>query len=115
MSYILDHMNATLGEFELTILLSVVRLGADAYGARIRRDASARARREYVVGAVYSTLQRLEDKGFVSSVMSDPTPVRGGRAKRCFRLTVPGERALRDASEARQRLWSGLGAEWKTS
>ena len=63
-------------------------------------------------GAVYTTLQRLESKGLVESWVSDPTPVRGGRAKRCFAVTAAGERAIRDARATLRRLWSGRGLRW---
>src|ERR687890_694621 len=87
----------SLGEFELAVLLCVSLLGDDAYGASVRRSVSARLDRECSVGAVYTTLQRLEDKGLVESWVSDPTPVRGGRAKRCFAVTAAGTRVIPDA------------------
>jgi PadR family transcriptional regulator PadR len=97
------------GEFELAVLISVSLLGDDAYGVAVREAVSERLGRDCAIGAVYTTLQRLEDKGFVTSWMSDPTPVRGGRAKRCFALTAAGTRAIRGAQAAARRLWSGAG------
>jgi len=96
----------SLGEFELVVLLAVSRLGDDAYGLRIQRDVSAMRRREYAVGAIYTTLQRLEVKGLVVSSMSDPLPVRGGRSRRQYQLTAAGTRALRAARTLAARLWS---------
>lgn len=101
-----------LGEFELAVLLCVHHLGDDAYGASVRRAVSQRLDRDCSVGAVYTTLQRLEDKGLVESWTSDPTPMRGGRAKRCFSVTAAGTRAIRDAQATVRRLWSGHGLRW---
>jgi DNA-binding PadR family transcriptional regulator len=98
----------SLGELELAALLSVIRLRDDAYGASIRRDLSERAKRDYSVGAIYTTLQRLEDKGLLSSSMTEPTAVRGGRAKRRFQLTAPGHAAVTHARELRAAFWSGV-------
>ncbi|HVE77550.1 MAG TPA: PadR family transcriptional regulator [Gemmatimonadaceae bacterium] len=100
-----------LGDLELAVLLSVARLGDDAYGGSVRRDVSQRAGHDYSVGAVYTTLQRLEDKGFLRSWMGEPTPVRGGRARRCFRVTATGARALERAREVRNALWRGVDPE----
>ena len=99
-----------IGELELACLLSVARNGDDAYGAVVRRDLSARASRDYAVGAIYTTLQRLEDKALVSSEMSEPTAVRGGRAKRCYRVTTAGSKALRRERELASALWKGVPA-----
>ena len=101
--------SASLGALELTVLLSVARLGEDAYGLSVRRDVSARTRRDYSVGAIYTTLQRLEDKGFVSSRTTDPLPVRGGRARRHYEMTAAGRRALRDAQRITASIWDALG------
>lgn len=98
---------------ETAILLAVVHLGEDAYGAAVRRDVSARRGREYAVGAIHTTLQRLEDKGLLISWMGDPLPVRGGRARRYFRLTAAGADAINHARTAARQLWqaSDLGLE----
>lgn len=102
-------MTSTLGNLEFTTLLAVAQLGDnDAYGAAVRRQVSARVGRAYSIGAIYTTLQRLEDKGLVRSRISDPTPVRGGRAKRCFSLTAPGRLALRAGARERERLLQDL-------
>lgn len=99
----------TLGTLELTTLLAVARLGGDAYGVPIRRDLAARTGRDYSVGAVYTTLQRLEDKGLLTSRASDPLPVRGGRSRRHFTLTGAGTRAIRDAERHAASIWAGVG------
>jgi DNA-binding PadR family transcriptional regulator len=90
-------MSTSIGRLELAALLAVARLGDDAYGLAIRRDLSERANRDYSVGAVYTTLQRLEDKGLLKSRTTAPLPVRGGRARRQFTLTGGGKNALREA------------------
>ncbi|HEX7242372.1 MAG TPA: helix-turn-helix transcriptional regulator [Longimicrobiaceae bacterium] len=103
-------MNDTpLGPLELTVLLSVARLGDDAYGLAIRRDLAARTGRDYSVGAIYTTLGRLEAKGLIASRMTEPLPVRGGRARREFRLTGAGESALREAERVTASVWAGVG------
>ncbi|HVX42100.1 MAG TPA: helix-turn-helix transcriptional regulator [Gemmatimonadaceae bacterium] len=101
--------SGALGQLELTILLAVARLDADAHGLAIRRDISARTKHDYSVGAVYTTLQRLENKGLLSSFTSDPLPVRGGRSRRHFQLTTAGRRAIRDAERRAASLWAGIG------
>lgn len=96
------------GSLELTILLAVARLGGDAFGAEIRRDLAERTGREHSIGAVYTTLQRLEDKGLLRSASSEPIPVRGGRSRRCFALTGAGARALQEAQAQTASVWSGV-------
>ena len=97
-----------LGEFEHIVLLAVLRLGDDAYGVPIRHEIERRTGRAPTVGALYRTLDRLEDKGFVSSAFSDPTPERGGRSKRYFKVTPLGLRTLRASHEALSAMWEGL-------
>lgn len=99
----------TLGTLELATLLAVARLQDEAYGLAIRRDLGSRTGRDYSVGAVYTTLQRLEDKGLLTSRHSDPLPVRGGRSRRHFTLTGAGARALRDAERHAALIWAGVG------
>lgn len=103
-------MTPSLGSLELTTLAAVARLGDDAYGLAVRRDVSARTRHDYSVGAIYTTLQRLEAKGLVTSYATDPLPVRGGRSRRQFEITAPGRRALRDAQRVAASVWADLGA-----
>jgi PadR family transcriptional regulator PadR len=108
--YKLTVMAASLGSLELAALLAVVRLGEDgAYGLAVRHDLSERAGRDYSVGAIYTTLQRLEDKGLLASRTSEPLPVRGGRSRRLFRLTGAGSRALREAERQAASMWAGVG------
>jgi DNA-binding PadR family transcriptional regulator len=98
----------TLGEFEQLVLLAIVRLGDDAYGVTIRREIEARTGRDVAIGALYTSLDRLERKGFVASAMSEPTAERGGRSRRHFRLKAAGAAALRQSRERLARMWQGL-------
>ena len=98
----------SLGEFEQLTMLAVARLGEQAYGAAIRQELEDVARRSVSISTVYVTLVRLEKKALVCSTRSDPTPVRGGKAKRYFRLTRAGVAALREARAAANRMWRGL-------
>ena len=82
-------MSAHLGEFEQLLLFALVRLGDDAYGVAIRQEVERRTGRMISAGAVYTALDRLEGRGFVSSRVGDPTPQRGGRRKRHYRLEEP--------------------------
>lgn len=105
--------SALLGTLELSVLLAVSRLGAEAYGLLVRRDLAARTGRDYSVGAVYTTLQRLEKKGLLTSHATDPLPVRGGRSRRHFTLTGAGALALRDAEQHAASIWAGVGASMR--
>ena len=98
----------TLGEFEQQVLLAVWHLGDDAYGVSIRDELEERAGRVVAHGAVYATLVRLEKKGLVASRLADPTPVRGGKAKRYFAITAEGQDAVGEARRTMNRLWDGL-------
>jgi len=82
-----------LGEFEYLLLSAAERLGEDAYGASIRQEIENTAGRPCSIGALYTTLDRLEEKGLIKTWMGDPTPERGGRAKRMVRITAKGIRA----------------------
>jgi len=97
-----------LGEFEQLILLAILRLGDDAYGVTIRAELANRAARTVAPGAMYTALERLETKGLITSRMSDPTPQRGGRAKRYVTVTAAGRKALTRALQAYERLLDGL-------
>ena len=97
-----------LGEFEQLILLAILRLRDDAYGVTIRAELADRAGRTVAPGALYTALERLETKGLIASRMSDPTPQRGGRAKRHVRVTAAGVKALTRAVQAYDRLLDGL-------
>ena len=98
----------TLGTLELAALLAVSRLGEDAYGLAVRQDLGERAGRDYSIGAIYTTLQRLEDKKLLMSRASEPLPVRGGRSRRLFRITAAGARAIRDAERQAASMWEGV-------
>jgi PadR family transcriptional regulator PadR len=101
----------TLGEFEQLVLLAIVRLAPNAYGSTIRMLIEERTGRSVAIGALYTALDRLERKGYVSSSLSDPTPQRGGRAKRYFKLRPAGASALRRSHEALTRMWAGIGPD----
>jgi PadR family transcriptional regulator PadR len=96
-----------LGEFEQLVLLAILRLGDDAYGMRIRQEIIT-AGRSASLGAVYVTLERLEEKGCVSSSVGDPTPERGGRAKKYFQVRASGLVALKHSVNTTASLCEGL-------
>jgi PadR family transcriptional regulator, regulatory protein PadR len=97
-----------LTDFELMILLAILRLDEPAYGVPIAREIEETAGRTVVLAAVYAALDRLEEHGLVTSSLGDPTPERGGRAKRIFTVTRLGVRAVRDTRQALVRLWTGV-------
>jgi DNA-binding PadR family transcriptional regulator len=97
-----------LGEFEQLVLLAVLRLGDSAYAVPIRREIATRARRAPARGAVYVTLDRLEEKGFLDSRLGDPAVERGGRQRRYYRVRPAGVRALEQSWAALRRMWEGL-------
>ena len=99
----------SLGEFEQTVLLAILRLGENAYGVTIRAEIAARTKREPAPGALYTTLDRMEEKELVQSRLGDPTPQRGGRAKRYFTVTKRGRVAVISAQRSYQSLLQGLG------
>ena len=97
-----------LGEFEHVVLLAILRLGDEAYGVTIRNEIQACTGREPAPGALYTTLDRLETKGLLISTLGDPTPQRGGRAKRYVKVSASGMQALNHARTCYLRLWDGL-------
>ncbi len=97
-----------LGEFEQIILLAVVRLAKEAYGMAIRDEIEARTGRDVSIGSVYSALDRMERRGLVGSGLGSPTPERGGRAKRFYRIERPGVVALEDSRTALASLWENV-------
>jgi PadR family transcriptional regulator PadR len=105
---------AVLGEFEQLVLIGIVRLEDEAYGATIRREIEARAARRLSISAVYTTLERLEQKGFVRSWIGEPTAQRGGRRRKYFALQPAGARALRQAYRAYTGMAAGLERRLKT-
>jgi PadR family transcriptional regulator PadR len=90
------------------IMLALARLGEHAYGVPIAREIEDSSGRDVVLGSVYAALERLQKKDFVSSALGEPTPERGGRAKRYFRLTARGSREVRDAQRTLVKLSRGL-------
>src|SRR5580693_7861967 len=103
----------SLGQFEQLVLTAILTLRDDAYGVSIHAKAQELARPKSVsLGAVYVTLDRLEDKGMITSRLSDPTPERGGRAKRCYQLQALGERALQESAVTAKRIWDVTQSVW---
>jgi DNA-binding PadR family transcriptional regulator len=100
--------NDHLGEFEQIVLLAVLRLGDAAYGVPIRQEIELRAKRKVTIGALYATLDRLEAKGYLHSWFADPTPQRGGRSKRYFKLLPAGAKALVRYKAMLDRIWLGV-------
>ena len=97
------------GEFELLVLLAVLRLeGEDAYAVGIVDEIRARTGRKVRRPAVYTALRRLEDKGWVESWMGEPRAERGGKARRLVRVTTAGAEAVREARNALQAIWAGV-------
>jgi PadR family transcriptional regulator len=107
-------MSDHLGEFEQLVLLALVRLGDDAYGVSVQQEIARRTRRDTTFGTVYSTLARLEAKGYTSSTLGDPTPERGGRRKKHFVISASGRRALQRSLRALRTMARGLDATWDT-
>jgi PadR family transcriptional regulator PadR len=107
-------MKHTIGDFEQLILLALVRLGADAYGASIRTEIERRTGRTISAGALYTALDRMEKRGLVISRLGDPTPERGGKRKRLYTLQPTGERALARVYESLRLMAGGLGARLRT-
>lgn len=104
-----------LGEFEHIVVLALLRLGDRAYGVAVRQEIQARTRRDVSIGAVYATLERLQAKGYVKSFRGDPTPERGGRSKRFFRITAKGAAAVNRTQQALQSMTEGLDLDWSYS
>jgi PadR family transcriptional regulator PadR len=99
-----------LGGFENLLLLVILRLDDRAYGVAIRRELLEQAEKDVAIGAIYTGLDRLEKKGFVKSWSGEPTPERGGRAKKFYRVTAQGKKALEETHRAVRRLSIGLEA-----
>jgi PadR family transcriptional regulator, regulatory protein PadR len=103
-----NHKYDPLGEFEALVLMATMRLSNDAYGMRIHREIEERASRRCSFGALYTTLDRLEEKGYVSSRIGEKTAERGGRAKKYFRITAAGSAALKESYSATLHMAQGL-------
>ena len=101
-------MAEVLGTFEQAVLLAILRLADKAYGREILREIETRLEREVAAGAVHATLERLENKGLVSSRLGSGAPIRAGRPRRYYRLESAGVSALNDARAAVDELWRGL-------
>ena len=97
-----------LSTFELMVMLALARLGENAYGVPIAAEIEAHSGRDVLIGSVYAALERLEKKGYAASALGEPTPERGGRAKRYFHLTAKGLRETRDAQRTLVALWRGV-------
>jgi PadR family transcriptional regulator PadR len=104
-------MPAHLGEFEQVLLFALLRLGEEPHGAAIVREIEARTGRRVSPGALYTALERLEQKGLVESWIGDSTPERGGRRRRCYRLLPAGARALRASFAALRSMAAGVSAK----
>ena len=103
-------MAASLGELEQLVLLALLHLGESAYGITVRDEIAERAAQDVPLGSIYNALGRLEAKGLVRAWMGDPTPERGGRRKRHYRVLPQGRRALARSLTAIRRLTAGLHA-----
>ncbi len=102
-----------LGEFEEIVLIAILRLGDNAYGVSIRQLIERETGRSVSIGGIYTTLERLERKGFITSWQGEATAERGGRAKRFFRVEGAGERAFNEAQQARKNIMAGLEPSWQ--
>jgi DNA-binding PadR family transcriptional regulator len=104
-----------LGEFEQLVLLAIIHLGHElkdeVYGVPIVEEIERRTGRQVADAAVYVTLRRLEQKGLVEAWKSDPTPERGGKARRCVKVTAAGRTLLSESRSALDRMWQGLDAK----
>jgi DNA-binding PadR family transcriptional regulator len=107
-------MPRTIGDFEQLILMALIRLGSDAYGVSLRSEIEARTGRAISPGALYTALDRLETRGFVSSRLGDPTPERGGKRKRLYTVQPAGARELARVYESLRLMARGMGARLRT-
>jgi PadR family transcriptional regulator PadR len=98
----------SVSSFELMVLLAVMRLGEGAYGVPVAREIEETTGRSVALAAIYAALQRLEEKGLVSSALGEPTASRGGRAKRFFRVTGKGVKEVRDSRRVLMAMWQGV-------
>ena len=108
-------MRTYLGEFEQVLLFALIELDDDAYGGRIRALIEQRTGRSLSPGAVYTALDRLESRGLVSSTLGDPTPQRGGKRKRFYRIEPDGRELLRRSHDVLMRMAKGLSPKLKPS
>jgi PadR family transcriptional regulator len=101
-----------LGRLEELVLRAILRLSENAYGPMIRREIVERTGRDVSVGTLYTTLDRLALKGYVTTRMGDPTPERGGRAKKYFRIEARGIEALNQSHETIARMGGLVHVQW---
>lgn len=109
-----EPMEKNLGELEQLVLLALIRLGEDAYGVTVHQEIQQRTGRDMSFATIYTTLGRLETKGLADSFVGDPTPERGGRAKKHFTVTPAGKQALQQSLRALRTMARGLDAKWGT-
>ena len=100
--------SSTVGEFEVMVLLAVLHIGKEAYPVPVRREIEDRTGRKVSRGAIYVTLDRLEAKGLVESWLDDPSPDRGGKPNRYYKVEPAGRKALRESARAMRKMWAGL-------
>ena len=107
-------MSESLGQFEQLVLTSILALEGEAYGVTIHAKVEDLSRpRKVARGAVYATLDRLEDKRLIASWLSEPRKERGGRSRRCYRLEKSGEKALRESIRMARRLYDTVAERWR--
>jgi len=97
-----------ISNFELMVMLALIRLGDEAYGVPISIEIEEHSGHDVALGSVYAALERLQDRGLVSSTVGEPTAERGGRAKRYFKVTGKGMKVVQDTQRTLMRLWKGL-------
>lgn len=107
-------MDLRLGDLEQLVMLALARLGDEAYGVSVQELIAKRTGRDLAFATIYTTLARLETKGFVDARLGAPTPERGGRAKKLFALTGSGRNALRRSLAEVRTMAQGLGSSWST-
>ena len=108
-------MTQPISDLEVLALAALLRLGEDAYGVSIKDDIAERTGRDVSIGSLYKALQRLEDRKLIEAWVGEPTAVRGGRAKKHFRVLPAGRDALEASLRSLQKMVDGLGLEWKAS
>lgn len=104
-------MTMALGDLEQLVMLALLRLGDDGFGAAVQREIAERSGRDVTLGAVYTALARLEEKGFVESFVGEPLPQRGGRRRRHYAVRPAGREAIAEAWRAMKALSRGLTAQ----
>ena len=104
----MKQMRRLIGSLELVVLLAVIRLGEHAYGVPVTREVARASRSEWSIASIYAALERLEAKGLLASELGDPTPERGGRAKKYFHVTAEGMKVVRDTQRTLSAFWQIL-------